>query len=490
MGTSYIKFTLTFSIFLLFSIKNISLAQNVSINTTGNPADNSAGLEVDFPDKGLLIPRVNLTATNNPAPIIAPADALLVYNLSTAGTTPNNVTPGYYYWANGRWNRLLAGSDDGKFWKTDGNQGTNTATNFLGTTDNVSLTIRTNNIERFRITNANQVHGMSLGTAASPFYSWSSNSNTGMWSSSGLLRFSVSGAERLRIGTSYLRTTFNGTATAPAYSFTTNSNVGMYRAATDALGFSTNGIERYRVNAAGQFLINTTTPTEPNLFEVKVSAGSYWSTSSYNTTIGGGAGFFTNSNGSNGYNALEATTAGSNSGIWGWNQASGVGVRGLVTMTSVGWAGYFQGDVGATGVYISSDERWKKNIRSIETETSETVLSKIMQIQPKKYEWKADEFPGMGFDPKKVSYGFIAQELEKIFPDLVNSNKVIPNPTREHKSRAEADNVTGYYMVDYIGLIPILTAGIKEQQGMIDSQNERIKQLEQIVKDLQQKLDK
>ena len=469
----------------------IGFSQSVGISENFITPYESSILEVRSANKGVLIPRVALTGISDQTTILSPANSLLVYNTNSAGIAPNNVTPGYYYWANGRWNRLLAGSDDGKFWKTDGNQGTNTATNFLGTTDNVSLTIRTNNIERFRITNANQVHGMSLGTAASPFYSWSSNSNTGMWSSSGLLRFSVSGAERLHIGTSYLRTTFNGTATAPAYSFTTDPNVGMYRATTDALGFSTNGIERYRVNAAGQFLINTTTPTEPNLFEVKVSAGSYWSTNSYNTTTGGGAGFFINSNGSNGYNALEATTAGSNSGIWGWNQASGIGVRGSVTITSVGWAGYFVGDVGATGgYYISSDERWKKNIRSIETETSETVLSKIMQIQPKKYEWKADEFPGMGFDPKKVSYGFIAQELEKIFPDLVNSNKVIPNPTREHESRAEADNVTGYYMVDYIGLIPILTAGIKEQQGMIDSQNERIKQLEQIVKDLQQKLDK
>src|SRR5690606_24971249 len=185
----------------------------------------------------------------------------------------------------------------------------------------------------------------------------------------------------------------------------------------------------------------------------------------------------------------EATTAGSNAGIWGWNQASGTGVRGTVANTAVGWAGYFQGDVGCTGTYFVSDERCKKNIRNIETETSGTVLSKLMQIQPKKYEWRSDEFPGMGFDPDKISYGFIAQELEQIFPDLVNSKKVIPNPTKEHKSRTEADNVTGYYMVDYIGLIPILTKGIQEQQTIIEAQNAKIEALEKMILELQKAIE-
>jgi hypothetical protein len=70
-------------------------AQNIGINSTGAPPNNSAGLDVDFTNKGLLIPRVALTARNNPAPITGPANSLLVYNTATAGTYPNNVTPGY-----------------------------------------------------------------------------------------------------------------------------------------------------------------------------------------------------------------------------------------------------------------------------------------------------------------------------------------------------------------------------------------------------------
>jgi hypothetical protein len=82
-------------------------AQNVGINSTGAAPNASAGLDVDFTDKGVLIPRVALTATNAAGPITAPATALLVYNTATAGTKPRNVFPGFYYWDGNGWARLL-----------------------------------------------------------------------------------------------------------------------------------------------------------------------------------------------------------------------------------------------------------------------------------------------------------------------------------------------------------------------------------------------
>ena len=93
---------LTFAI--LFSTRLFS--QNVGINTTGTTPAASAGLDVDFTDKGLLIPRVALTALNSASPITSPATSLLVYNTATAGTTPNNVYPGYYYWDGAAWVRM------------------------------------------------------------------------------------------------------------------------------------------------------------------------------------------------------------------------------------------------------------------------------------------------------------------------------------------------------------------------------------------------
>ena len=67
----------------------------------------SAKLEVAATDKGFLPPRVALTATNVFTPITgtaASAAGLLIYNTATAGSAPNNVVPGYYYWNGSAWN--------------------------------------------------------------------------------------------------------------------------------------------------------------------------------------------------------------------------------------------------------------------------------------------------------------------------------------------------------------------------------------------------
>src|SRR6185503_8952085 len=54
-------------------------------------------------NKGFLPEQVSLTATNVAAPVTGPATGLLVYNTNTAGTTPTNVVPGYYYWDEAKW---------------------------------------------------------------------------------------------------------------------------------------------------------------------------------------------------------------------------------------------------------------------------------------------------------------------------------------------------------------------------------------------------
>ena len=125
-------------------------AQNIAINTTGAVPAASSILDLVSADKGLLVPRIVLTATNVAAPVVAPAVSLLVYNTNTAGVIPNNVTPGYYYWDGAAWVRVGTGNPG---WGLTGNAGTVVGTNFLGTTDNVDFQVRTNNIERIRVRN-------------------------------------------------------------------------------------------------------------------------------------------------------------------------------------------------------------------------------------------------------------------------------------------------------------------------------------------------
>lgn len=91
-------------------ISLLSFAQNVGISTTGITPDASAALDINFNDKGLLIPRVALTGTTDNTTILSPAMSLMVYNTASAGTPPNNVVPGFYYWNGIRWIRISTGS--------------------------------------------------------------------------------------------------------------------------------------------------------------------------------------------------------------------------------------------------------------------------------------------------------------------------------------------------------------------------------------------
>lgn len=162
------KFILSIVAIVCASIfSNLSAQQNVSISdVNGVTPDASSVLDVSSTSKGLLIPRVALTATNSASPITLPATSMMVYNTATAGVSPNNVIPGYYYNAGTPtvpdWARFYAGSAAGTEWKLLGNAGTVANTNFLGTTDAIDLVFRTNNTEKVRIMSDGNV---GIGTA-------------------------------------------------------------------------------------------------------------------------------------------------------------------------------------------------------------------------------------------------------------------------------------------------------------------------------------
>lgn len=126
-----------------------SSAQNVAISNTNAAPNASAMLDIVSSSSGLLVPRVALTALNAAGPISSPATSLLVYNTATAGTTPNVVTPGFYYWDGAKW--VAFGGSGGNDWSLLGNAGTTVGTNFLGTTDAVALAFKTSAAERMRI---------------------------------------------------------------------------------------------------------------------------------------------------------------------------------------------------------------------------------------------------------------------------------------------------------------------------------------------------
>jgi len=90
----------------------VSLKAQVGINTTLPQAQ----LDVQSTDKGILIPRVELTSTDIELPVINPnggalTESTLVYNTATNGSGSSRVTPGYYYWNGSKWSRFNADTE-------------------------------------------------------------------------------------------------------------------------------------------------------------------------------------------------------------------------------------------------------------------------------------------------------------------------------------------------------------------------------------------
>lgn len=171
---------------LLFPVASFS---QVGINTTAP----KAALDVESSENGFLIPRVQLTSITDNTTIVNPntgplETSTLVYNIASAGTAPNNVVAGFYYWNDTllRW-IPIAGTAG---WETDGNTsittpvapatyGTSTigaTENYLGTTDNNDITFGTNNIERMRVKSTSGNVGIGLSAPTEKFHVFT-NSN-------------------------------------------------------------------------------------------------------------------------------------------------------------------------------------------------------------------------------------------------------------------------------------------------------------------------
>jgi hypothetical protein len=107
------------------------------------------------------------------------------------------------------------------------------------------------------------------------------------------------------------------------------------------------------------------------------------------------------------------------------------------------------GEIRATNnvtAYYSSDKRLKDNVQTIEN-----ALNKVSQIRGVEFDWNNLQEPEDGYFVRKHDIGVIAQEVEKVLPEVVG--------TREDGIKA----------VKYDRLVPLLIEAIKELKAEIDN---------------------
>ena len=154
---------------------------------------------------------------------------------------------------------------------------------------------------------------------------------------------------------------------------------------------------------------------------------------------------------------------------------SGAGVLGCnYNITNTGlignYAGYFMGNAKVTGTMTvnslvqTSDSRLKENIVSL-SKRDESILSKVLDMNVIEYNYKPlipslvlpdsvsteEVIKKAGLDTSKKHYGVIAQELQELFPALVDEDQ------------------DGYLGVNYVELVPVLIRAIQELKAQVDA---------------------
>jgi len=113
------------------------------------------------------------------------------------------------------------------------------------------------------------------------------------------------------------------------------------------------------------------------------------------------------------------------------------------------------GDIIANSIAGSSDARFKTNISPITNS-----LQKVLALRGVHFNWNTTAFPERMFSDKKT-IGFIAQEVEKVVPEIVQTE----NTPEQYKS------------VHYDKVVALLVEAIKEQQKQINQLQKQVKKL-------------
>ena len=116
------------------------------------------------------------------------------------------------------------------------------------------------------------------------------------------------------------------------------------------------------------------------------------------------------------------------------------------------------GVVRANGVALSSDARFKTGIATIPD-----ALEDVLKLRGVSYDFDREKWPARNF-PEGRQFGFIAQEMEQAFPELVTTD------------------AKGFKSVNYIGVVPVLVEAVKTLKRDNEDKQRQIEELRAQIK--------
>jgi trimeric autotransporter adhesin len=516
------------SLLLCFSV----FSQNLGINADGSKPDKNAILDIKSSTKGVLFPR--MTSAQRQA--IPATKGMMVYDITTNSFWYNTGTE----WKSMGVSALAATGP----WEVTGNAGTDN-TNFLGTTDNVPLNFRVNNITAGRIDHllSNAFYGYGAGYATN-----TGQNNTGIGHEA--LYDNGSGANNTAVGRFSLKKNIDGHSnTAIGMDALSNNTTGARNTAVGMLALLSNttahenvavGFDALRSNTVGSgntavgtgalyqnvgginntvvgasALHNNREGTDNTVvgnyayttgrgsWNTVIGSKSMWfaNTGSYNVAVGPLAMLYNQEGGHNVAIGLDAlrnnehgsynTALGTEANVQFDNQTNSTAIgAGAISDASnkvrIGNAAVtvIEGQVPFT---TPSDGRFKFNV-----EENVKGIDFIMQLRPVTYQFDVKRFDGKSAENESLQAayseaenirrtGFIAQEVEKAAMTTGYNFSGVIKPKKDGD----------HYSLSYDAFVVPLVKAVQEQQQVIKEQDKKIadlqKQLDEIKKMLQEK---
>ena len=242
-------------------------------------------------------------------------------------------------------------------------------------------------------------------------------------------------------GTSY----FNGETTIDAnlimsqtnaeINFTSGNGVIQTTTGSTSLTFGVNGSEKMRIHSTGDVLIGATNPTSynSNADDLIIYEANDFSGMTLAADNDQGSNIYFADGDDNNVGGITYNHT-SNYMLFRVNGASAAKIESGGALTILG-------DVVALAYGSPSDKRLKENIKPIES-----ALDKVSKLQGVTFDWK----PSDSILEIKEDVGFIAQDVQKVIPELVRENK------------------DGMLSMRHQGIAPILLEAIKELKAEIE----------------------
>jgi hypothetical protein len=424
-------------VFIIFLISQPMIFAQMGVNSTGVAPVNSAMLDISSTTKGFLMPRMT---TAQRTAIVSPATGLTVYDL----TNQNIWTFDGIQWKvisnlwNGDYNGIISSTSPTAYVRIPSNA------SIIG-----NMGIGTSTPEaKLDVKSLNSFVAKFNGPA--PMYTgfFEDDNFRGYWGS------------------------YSGNVEDVDFGTGSGNNTGK-------LHLTIKTSPKLTIDAIGSVGIGLTNPSTP-LHVVASGTSSHTLTSPFPTWNSQNAGTFVKSGGTS-FTSVGVLGACTGTGSF-FSPSSMIGIAGIANGgldaygvygvasggVSTSYGVYCSGNGGYTGTWSSlSDGKFKNNIAKLE----EGTISKIMQLKPSTYTLKTEEYKFMNL-PEGSQFGFVAQDLEQVFPTLVENSS---HPGEEGLNGKSAP--ISYKSVNYIGLIPILTKAIQEQQTTIDNLKSEIELL-------------